>query len=220
MRKRCSWCWNFCEAGVSTSDFLPTHPIFLSRGNVLPFVSTFLTVSIIVKRMVELRRFFHIPPHCSRFHRQRKYLPSPRNQSTTKLPSFLSFFLSFFCLPFIPQSIFPLPILYSLLLRWSTSGRHRIILNRIGKDRSDRCTRSNWNLPWNYPRFVILDFIGGSVLLHLLASPESCSCVSNDGELVLHSPANLEFFNTACWARNMFREMDFRGGEVWKKDFR
>lgn len=128
---------------MSTSDFLPTHPIFLSRGNVLPFVSTFLTVSIIVKRMVELWRFFHIPPHCSRFHRQRKYLPSPRNQST-KLPSFLSFFF-FFCLPFIPQSIFPFPILYSLL-RSSTSGRHRIILNRIGKDRSDRCTRSNWNL--------------------------------------------------------------------------
>lgn len=170
---------------MSTSDFLPTHPIFLSRGNVLPFVSTFLTVSIIVKRMVELWRFFHIPPHCSRFHRQRKYLPSPRNQST-KLPSFLSFFffLSSFYTPIhfsLPHSLFFIKIIHlGQASYYSQSDWKGSIGSMYSKQLEPSMKLSSLRNFRFYRGIGTSPFtcLSGVLLLH------PCR-VSNDGELVL-----------------------------------
>lgn len=149
MRKRCSCCWNFSEAGVSTSDFLPIpdFPFLRECFARRPSVSTFLTVSIIVKRMVELWRF-----HQPAIVRDSTVSENICHHRETNRRSFPLFFL--FLSPPSPPNPFFSPILYSLL-RSSTSQAFVLLWIRF-----DLRTRSNWKLRWNYPGFVILDFIG------------------------------------------------------------
>lgn len=201
MRKRCSCCWNFSEAGVSTSDFLPIpdFPFLRECFARRPSVSTFLTVSIIVKRMVELWRFHQ--PAIVRDSTVSENICHHRETNRRSFPLFFSFPLP--SIPsqsiFLPHSLFFIKIIHLAGIR--------ITPNPIRSTYSKQLEASMKLSPLRNFRFY-----RGSVLLHLLASP-SCllaSLLRFGWWKNSFRSSNLEFFNSACCkGGKRFREMNF-----------
>lgn len=193
---------------MSTSDFLPIpdFPFLRECFARRPSVSTFLTVSIIVKRMVELWRFH--PPAIVRDSTVSENICHHRETNRRSFPLFFFLFITS-----------PPPILYSLLR--SSTCRYSYYSQSDSKESIRSTYSKQLEASMKLSPLRNFRFYRGSVLLHLLASPGWLLASLLEWCKNSFYPSNLEFFNSACCeGGKRFHEMNFREKESDGKDFR